>query len=127
MAKPIFVRFEVPKEIVEKTFEAIELARDTGKVKKGTNESTKAIERNIAKLVVVAEDVSPPEVVAHIPLLCEEKRVPYTYVPRKSELGASLGIDVPAATAAIVDPGKAAGILEDIIPKIKELSKRGEK
>src|SRR5579875_465286 len=62
--KPSYVKFETPKELVEAVYEAVRQARQTGKVKKGTNETTKAIERGVAKLVVVAEDVEPPEVVA---------------------------------------------------------------
>ena len=38
MAKNIYVRFEMPKELVDKTYEAVELARDSGKVRKGVNE-----------------------------------------------------------------------------------------
>ena len=37
----------------------------------GNDETTKAIERGNSKLVVIAEDVEPPEVVAHLPILCE--------------------------------------------------------
>ena len=76
MAKPIFVRYEMPKDLVNKTYEIIELARDSGKVRKGANEVTKLIERAQAKFVVMAEDVTPEEILAHITLLCEEKSIP---------------------------------------------------
>ena len=39
------------------------------KIRKGMNEVTKSIERVQAKIVVMAEDVSPPEILFHIPLL----------------------------------------------------------
>lgn len=123
MAKPIYVRFEVPKELADSIYEAVEGARETGKLRKGTNESTKAVERGQAVLVVIAEDVEPPEVVAHLPALCEEKNVPYIYVPSKRELGSAAGIDVPSAAIAIVDPGKAAAAVKEIAGKIKELKK----
>jgi len=84
MAKPIFVRFEMPKELQDKAYEIVELARDTGKVKKGTNEVTKLVERGEASFVVMAEDVQPPEILAHMPMLCEERNIPYAYVDRKS-------------------------------------------
>ena len=77
MARPIFVRFDVPTELASKSLEALELARDTGRIKKGTNEATKAIERGVARLVIVGEDVTPPEIVAHIPALCEENPIPH--------------------------------------------------
>ena len=69
MAKPIFVKFDVPDEIESKALEALESARDTGKIKKGTNEVTKAIERGIVQLVLISTDVQPEEIVAHIPPL----------------------------------------------------------
>ena len=123
MAKPIYVRFEVPKELADKAYEAVEVARDTGKLRKGTNEATKAIERKHAVLVVIAEDVEPAEIVAHLPPLCDEKGVPYVYVPSKRELGAAAGIDVPSAAIAIAEAGEASSTVKDIIERIKELKK----
>ena len=123
MAKPIYVRFEVPKELADKAYEAVEVARDTGKLRKGTNEATKAIERKHAVLVVIAEDVEPAEIVAHLPPLCDEKGVPYVYVPSKRELGAAAGIDVPSSAIAIAEAGEASSTVKDIIERIKELKK----
>lgn len=123
MAKPSYVKFEVPKELAEKALEAVEIARDTGKIRKGTNETTKAVERGQAKLVIIAEDVDPEEIVAHLPPLCEEKEIPYIYVPSKKELGAAAGIEVPAASVAIIEPGKARELVEEIAMKVRELAK----
>ena len=123
MALPPFVKFEVPQEIANKALEAVEVSRNSGKIKKGTNEATKVVERKIAKLVVIATDVDPPEVVAHLPALCEEKGVSYVYVPSKVELGAAAGIDVPSAAIAIVNPGNAKNLVNEVIEKINELKK----
>ena len=73
MSKPYYVKFETPKDLVGAIYEAVRLAKQSGKVRKGTNETTKAIERGTSKLVVIAEDVEPPEVVAHLPILCEDR------------------------------------------------------
>ncbi len=121
MSKPFYVRFNVPEELSKKSLQALEIARDTGKVKKGTNETTKTIERGDAKLVIIAEDVDPPEVVAHLPLLCEEKKIPYVYVPKKEQVGVASGIDVPSAAASITDPGNAKDLIGDIAKKLSEL------
>ena len=75
---PMYVRFKVTKELESMAYELVERARDTGKISKGTNETTKQVERGLAKLVIMAEDVSPEEILAHMPLLCEEKNIPYT-------------------------------------------------
>ena len=92
-----------PDEILE----IVETARETGKIKKGVNEATKALERGIAKAVIVAEDIDPPEVVMHFPLLCDEKKVPLFKVPSKNELGRAAGINVSTAALAIIDAGEA--------------------
>lgn len=123
MAKPIYVRFEVPKDLAESVYAAIEKARDTGKLRRGTNEATKAIERKQAVLVVMAEDVEPPEIVAHLPALCDEKGIAYIYVPSKQELGAAAGIDVGTAAIAISDAGEAAETVKEIIERVKALKK----
>jgi len=128
MSKPPYVRFEVPPEIAEKAYEALRKARESGgKIKKGTNETTKAVERGLAKLVLIAEDVDPPEVVMHLPLLCEEKKVPYLYVPSKKRLGEAAGIEVAAASAAILDPGGAKDLLEELIRAYQELKSKAGK
>ena len=54
-------------------YDVVEKARKTGKVEKGTNEVTKAVERGTAKLVVYATDVEPKEIVMHLPIICKEK------------------------------------------------------
>src|ERR1041385_4483301 len=102
---PLFVRFKTPPELSTQTLEAVEKSVSTGKIAKGTNEVTKQIERGAAKLVVMAEDVSPEEILAHVPLLCEEKGIPYGYVPSKAELGSAAGLPVGTAAVAIVDAG----------------------
>lgn len=123
MSKPFFVKFETPKEIAEAGYEALRQAKQTGKIRKGTNETTKAIERNITKLVIIAEDVEPPEIVAHLPILCEERNIPYIYVPNKSQMGPALGIDIGAAAACIVDPGESKELIDQIIDSLKKIKK----
>jgi len=123
MAKPIYVRFETPKELADKTYQLVELARDSGKLRKGTNEVTKLVERGEAAFVVMAEDVQPEEILAHMPLLCEEKGVPYAYVPSKQELGVATGLNKATASTAIIDPGKGKPLMDDVANKLRQLPK----
>jgi large subunit ribosomal protein L7Ae len=123
MSKPFYVKYETPKEIADAAYEALQIASKTGAVRKGTNETTKAIERAQAKLVVIAEDVDPPEVVAHLPLLCDERKIPYVFVPTREQIGKAIGIDVPAAAACIVKEGEASGLLKEIVMRIEQMKK----
>lgn len=115
-----FETFELPKEYLEAAYEALKLALEVRGVKRGTNETTKAVERGLAKLVYVATDVDPPEIVAHLPLLCKERKVPYIFVPSKKELGKMAGLDVAAASVAIVDPGEGERLIKEIVEYLKK-------
>jgi large subunit ribosomal protein L7Ae len=123
MAKNLYVRFEVPKELVNQLYEVVEIARDSenGKIAKGSNEVTKVVERGHAKFVVMAEDVVPEEVLAHMPMLCDEKEIPYGYVPSKQELGSAAGLTVPTSAVAVVQPGKAKARIDDLAGKLAQV------
>ncbi|MFH1503293.1 MAG: ribosomal L7Ae/L30e/S12e/Gadd45 family protein [Candidatus Diapherotrites archaeon] len=88
-------------------YQIVEKARKTGKVEKGTNEVTKAIERGTAKLVVYASDVEPKEIVQHIPMLCKEKGILCKEVESRQKLGLAVGIQVPSSSVAIIEAGDA--------------------
>jgi large subunit ribosomal protein L7Ae len=115
-----YAKFKVPKEVSDKVLQLIEIAKNSGKLRKGTNETTKAVERGIAQLVVIAEDVEPEEIVMHLPALCEEKKIPYVFVPSKVDLGRAAGIDVGSASIGIVDFGEAKNQTKDLMKKIEE-------
>jgi large subunit ribosomal protein L7Ae len=123
MAKAIYVKFDTPKEIADKAYEALEIAKDTGKIGKGTNEVTKMIERGNALLVFIAEDIDPPEIAAHLPVLAEEKEIPYVYLPTKDELGEAAGLNVGTASACIIDAGEAEDLINEVVEKVEELKK----
>ena len=118
---------EVPKELVEKIYKLIESVKVDGKLRKGTNETTKAVEKNEAQLVITAEDVNPQEVIMHLPVLCEEKQIPFVQVPSKSELGAAAGLPISTSSIAVVNPGDAKKQLLDVIKDLENLKKAESK
>lgn len=117
------VKFEVSKDLLSKELELLERASKNSKVRVGVNEVTKAVERNQAKLVLIAEDVSPPEIVMHLPILCDEKKIPFSYVSTKKELGEKSGIGVGTASIAITDDANVKKELEEVVKKIHEARK----
>ncbi len=88
-------------------YKIVEKAKKTGKIEKGTNEVTKAIERGTAKLVVYAADVEPKEIIQHIPLLCKDKKIPCHEVDSRQKLGLAVGISVPASSVVVINAGEA--------------------
>ncbi|MEF8779576.1 MAG: 50S ribosomal protein L7Ae [Haloferacaceae archaeon] len=118
---PVYVDYETPADLADRSLESLEIARDTGTVKKGTNETTKAVERGNAELVIVAEDVQPEEIVMHLPELADEKGIPVVFVETQDDVGRAAGLEVGSAAAAIVDAGEAGDDVEDIAGKVEEL------
>jgi len=119
-----YVDFEVPQELVPQIIEMLSVAKDGGKIKKGVNETTKAIERKTAQFVVVAGDVTPEEIVVHIPMLCKESGIPYAFVPTKKDLGGAVGIEVGTSAVAVENAGGATEKLQDIIKKLPKQEKK---
>ena len=105
---------ELSKDMVEKVYEAIEVAKSSGKLKKGTNEVTKAVEKGNAKLVAVAGDVNPPEIIMHLPVIAKEKKIPCIKVGNKEELGAAAGLGLGTTAVAIVNEGEAKKLIKEI-------------
>jgi len=97
-----------------KVLDIVEIARTSGKIRKGANEATKAIEKGDAKLVIYAGDVTPKEVIMHLPLLCKEKNIPCVEISKKEDLGAAAGLPVSTAAVAIVKEGEAKSTIESL-------------
>ena len=92
-------------------YQIIETAKRTGKIEKGTNEVTKAIERGTAKLVVYATDVEPKEIIQHLPILCKEKKIPCKEVDSKQKLGMAVGLPISTSSVAVIEAGEASSLI----------------
>ncbi len=115
-------KIEIPKELADQILKLVEDARSGGKIRKGTNEATKSVERSEAKFIVIAADVNPPEIIQHIPMLCDEKKIPYAFVPAKADLGAAAGLPVGTSAIAVVSAGEGAKRMSQIVEQIETLS-----
>ena len=94
--------------MTEQIYNIVEKASKTGKIDRGINEVTKALERGIAKLVVYASDVDPKELTQHLPILAKEKGIKIAEVDSKEKLGISSGIAVSTGAVAIINEGEAS-------------------
>ncbi|MFX0013481.1 MAG: 50S ribosomal protein L7Ae [Promethearchaeota archaeon] len=123
MSKPFYVNYEQPEGLESDALALLEnVSTDPANIRKGTNETTKSIERGDAKLVFIALDVDPPEIVAHLPLLCKDKKIPYLYVTTKEELGKACNLGVKTASCSIVKEGEVKAKIDNLGVRIKELA-----
>jgi U4/U6 small nuclear ribonucleoprotein SNU13 len=79
----------------------VQQATNYKQIKKGANEATKTLNRGISEFIVMAADTEPLEILLHLPLLCEDKNVPYVFVPSKVALGRACGVSRPVIGASI--------------------------
>lgn len=70
-------------------------------LRKGANEATKTLNRGISEFIVMAADTTPIEILLHLPLLCEDKNVPYVFVPSKQALGRACGVSRPVVAVSV--------------------------
>ena len=87
-------------------------------LKKGANEATKTLNRGISEFVIIAADTEPLEIVLHLPLLCEDKNVPYVFVPSKQARGRACGVSRPVISCSITT--NEASQLKNQIRAIKD-------
>jgi U4/U6 small nuclear ribonucleoprotein SNU13 len=83
-------------------------------IKKGANEATKSLNRNQAEFIVMAADAEPIEIVLHLPLLCEDKNVPYIFVSSKTQLGRACGVSRDIVAAAVISNDKNQSLTKSI-------------
>ena len=99
----VHIVFETPQDVQEQVYEMVKsLGKDgKGRLKKGANEVTKSAERGTAQMVVMAANVNPGELLAHIPMICKEKELPFIYVEDQAYLAEAAGTSTGTRTAAI--------------------------
>ncbi|KAJ7632853.1 50S ribosomal protein L30e-like protein [Roridomyces roridus] len=88
-------------DLTNSILELVQQASQYKQLKKGANEATKTLNRGIAEFIVLTADTEPLEILLHLPLLCEEKNVPYVFVPSKAALGRACGVTRPVIAASV--------------------------
>ncbi|KAJ3136701.1 RNA binding protein snu13 [Geranomyces variabilis] len=78
--------------LTNKILDLVQQASHYKQLKKGANEATKTLNRGISEFIVMTADTEPLEILLHLPLLCEDKNVPYVFVPSKTALGRACGV-----------------------------------
>ena len=80
----------------------VQQANNYKQLKKGANEATKTLNRGTAELIILAADTEPLAILLHLPLLCEDKNVPYVFVPSRQALGRACGMSRSVMACSIL-------------------------
>ena len=88
-------------EFAQKLLDLTQQALNYNQLRKGANEATKTLNRGLSELIILAADTEPIEIILHLPLLCEDKNVPYVFVKSKAALGRACGVTRPVIAVSI--------------------------
>ena len=110
-------------ELTVSILDLVQQASNYKQLKKGANEATKTLNRGISELIIMAADTEPLEILLHLPLLCEDKNVPYVFVPSKVALGRACGVSRPVVSCSIMsnDASQLASQITNIRNQIEQL------
>eukprot|EP00735_Rhodelphis_limneticus_P011953 TRINITY_DN5118_c0_g1::TRINITY_DN5118_c0_g1_i1::g.29413::m.29413 TRINITY_DN5118_c0_g1::TRINITY_DN5118_c0_g1_i1::g.29413 ORF type:complete len:144 (-),score=50.83,sp/P32495/NHP2_YEAST/56.83/1e-44,Ribosomal_L7Ae/PF01248.21/1.7e-26 TRINITY_DN5118_c0_g1_i1:372-803(-) len=89
------------KKLSKKVLKLAKKASKAKKVRRGVREVVKAIRKGEKGICVLAGDIAPVDVISHIPVLCEENKIPYVFIPSKEELGAACQSTRPTSTLLV--------------------------
>lgn len=87
--------------LTTKIMNLLQQALNYNQLKKGANEATKTLNRGLSEFIVMAADTTPLEILLHLPLLCEDKNVPYVFVRSKQALGRACGVSRPIMACSV--------------------------
>lgn len=100
-----FARPLAPKKMNKKVLKTVKKASKAKHVKRGVKEVVKALRKGEKGLVIIAGDISPPDVISHLPVLCEDSTVPYVFIPSKEDLGCAGATKRPTSVVMIIPGG----------------------
>ncbi|CAC5399013.1 NHP2 [Mytilus coruscus] len=90
-------------------------------LRKGVREVQKFIRKGEKGIVVLAGDVSPVDVICHMPLVCEEEGLPYCYTPSKEDLGTACGSKRQTCMVMIKPNDEYRQLYDECYEQVKEL------
>jgi large subunit ribosomal protein L7Ae len=117
-----YVNKKVPSEMQKEALGLIpKFIKAGGKLITGLHDATKAVERKKAKLLLIASNINPPEILFYLPPLCDEKGIPYLFIDGKKELGEACELKIGLAAVAFVENRKSKDFLTGFIERVKKL------
>jgi H/ACA ribonucleoprotein complex subunit 2 len=108
------------KKLTKKSLKVVKRAAKTKLLRRGVKEVVKALKKGNKGLCIIAGDISPIDVITHVPILCEEADVPYIYVPSKEDLGAAGATKRPTSCTLVLAGPMTGDVTAEEKEKFKE-------
>ncbi|OLN86416.1 13 kDa ribonucleoprotein-associated protein [Colletotrichum chlorophyti] len=108
----------------QEILDMVQQCQHARQLKKGANEATKTLNRGVSELIILAADTNPLSIVLHLPLLSEDKNVPYVYVKSKTALGRACGVSRAVIAASITsnEGSELANSIRALRDKVERLA-----
>lgn len=120
IAKPL-----ADDKTAKKVLKLAKKAAKTKQIKRGVKEVVKALRKNTEGICVIAANISPLDVISHLPVMCEDREVPYIFVPSKEELGAAGLTKRPTSCMMVLPkPPKGGSADDEFAEEYKDVAKR---
>ncbi|CAL8400866.1 unnamed protein product [Boreogadus saida] len=89
------------RKLSKKLYKCVKKAAKLKQIRRGVKEVQKFINKGEKGIVVLAGDTLPIDVYCHLPIMCEDRSLPYAYIPSKVDLGSSAGSKRPTCVILI--------------------------
>ncbi|XP_004416473.1 PREDICTED: H/ACA ribonucleoprotein complex subunit 2 isoform X1 [Odobenus rosmarus divergens] len=89
------------RRLTRKLYKCIKKAVKQKQIRRGVKEVQKFINKGEKGIMVLAGDTLPIEVYCHLPVMCEDRNLPYVYIPSKTDLGAAAGSKRPTCVIMV--------------------------
>ncbi|XP_038045691.1 H/ACA ribonucleoprotein complex subunit 2-like protein [Patiria miniata] len=109
------------KKLTKKIYKTVKKASKVKTLRRGVKEVQKFIRKGETGFVVFAGDVTPIEVMCHLPAVCEDRNIPYAYVPAKKDLGAAMGAKRATCCILVKTHEDFSDLFDDCLQLIKQL------
>ncbi|CAL5198501.1 H/ACA ribonucleoprotein complex subunit 2-like protein [Vicia villosa] len=114
IAKPL-----AGKKLSKRTLKLVKKAAEHKCIKRGVKEVVKSIRRGQKGVCVIAGNISPIDVITHVPILCEEAEIPYVYVPSKEDLATAGATKRPTCCVLVMTKPSKGELAQEVQEKLK--------
>ena len=106
----------------KKLFKMTEKLVEIKGVKRGVKEVGKSIRKGASGICLFAADVSPIDVISHLPVQCENKKIPYIFVRSRVQMGLSAQTKRPTSVILLIDPPSDSPLAKNFFKIKKKLA-----